>query len=187
MLCFFFFRVFCVSFSFFFFVLLLPLILLLTLLLLNDQIENFLGAFTLFQGKELCFFLCGKKVFYSPLFCCIIHELRLKGRGRIKNFLPHKTKQSSLPLNKARNGKKSAFFCQFSSSASISSVSFVYFFLLFFVLLLPLILLLLLLLLNDQIANFWGAFTLFQGKELCFFLCGKKFLIRPYSAASYMR
>ena len=60
------------------------------------------------------------------------------------------------------------------------------FFFFFFVLLLPLILLLLLVLLNDQIANFGGAFTLFQGKELCFFLCGKKFLIRPYSAASYM-
>ena len=61
-----------------------------------------------------------------------------------------------------------------------------YLFLLFFVLLLPLILLLLLLLLNNQIRNFLEAFTLFQGKELCFFLCGKKFLIRPYSAASYM-
>ena len=78
------------------------------------------------------------------------------------------------------------FFGQFSSSAFFSSVYFVYLFLLFFVLLLPLILLLLLLLLNDQIAKFFGAFTLFQGKELCFFLCGKKFLIRPYSAASYM-
>ena len=78
------------------------------------------------------------------------------------------------------------FFCQFSPSASFSSVYFVYLFLLFFVLLLPLILLVLLLLLNDQIANFLGAFTLFQGKEPCFFLCGKKFLIRPYSAASYM-
>ena len=43
------------------------------------------------------------------------------------------------------------------------------------------------LLLNDQIANLFGAFTLFQGKKLCFFLCCKKFLIRPpYSAASYM-
>ena len=48
-------------FFFFFFVLLLPLILLLLLLLLNDQIANFLGAFALVQGKELCFFLCGKK------------------------------------------------------------------------------------------------------------------------------
>ena len=37
-----------------------------------------------------------------------------------------------------------------------------------------------------EIVNFFCAFTLFQGKELCFFLCGKKFLIRPYSAASYM-
>ena len=118
-------------FFFFFFVLLLPLILLLLLLLLKDQIANFLGAFTLFQGKELCFFLCGKKI-DTPLFCCVIHEVRPKGRGRIKNCLPHKTKQISLPWNKARNGKKSAFFCQFSSSASFSSVYFVYLFLLFF-------------------------------------------------------
>ena len=169
-----------------FFVVLLPLILLLLLLLLNDQIANFLGAFTLFQGKELCFFLCSKKIFDTPLFCCVIHELRPKGRGRIKNFLSHKTKQISLPWNKARNGKKSTFICQFSFSASFSSVYFVYLFLLFFVLLLPLILLLLLLLLNNQFTNFFGAFTLFQGKELCFFLCGKKFLIRPYSAASYI-
>ena len=113
-----------------FFVLLLPLILLLLLLLLNDQFANFFGAFTLFQGKELCFFLCGN--FDTPLFCCVIHELRPKERGRIKKSLPHKTKQSSLPRNKARNGKKSAFFCQFSSSASFSSVYFVYLFLLFF-------------------------------------------------------
>ena len=42
-------------FFFFFFVLLLPLIL----------------------CKKLCFFLCGKK-FFTPLFCCVIHELRPK-------------------------------------------------------------------------------------------------------------
>ena len=64
---------------------------------------------------------------------------------------------------------------------------FVYLFLLLLLLLLRLLLLLLLLLLplllNDQIANLFGAFTLFQGKQLCFFLCCKKFLIRPpYSA-----
>ena len=52
-------------FFFFFFLLLLPLILLLLLLLLNDQIANYLGAFTLFQGKELCFFLCGKSFWYA--------------------------------------------------------------------------------------------------------------------------
>ena len=60
---------------------------------------------------------------------------------------------------------------------------FVYLFLLLLLLLLRLLLLLLLLLLplllNDQIANLFGAFTLFQGKQLCFFLCCRKFLIRP--------
>ena len=53
---------------------------------------------------------------------------------------------------------------------------FVYLFLLLLLLLLRLLLLLLLpLLLNDQIANLFGAFTLFQGKQLCFFLCCKNF------------
>ena len=99
----------------------------------------------------------------------MIHELRPKGRGRIKNFLPHKTKQSSLPWNKARNGKKwqkiLIFLSVFVLCFFFFRVFCVSFSSFFFVLLLPLILLLLLLLLNDQIANFFWAFTLFQGKE----------------------
>ena len=62
--------------------LLLLLLLLLLPLLLNDQIANLFGAFTLFQGKQLCFFLCCKKIFdTTPLFCCVIHELRPKRKG----------------------------------------------------------------------------------------------------------
>ena len=149
------------------------------------KLQIFLGLSLYFKVRNSVFSYVVKSFWYALIL--LRHtELRPKGRGRIKNILPHKTTQSSLPWNKARNGKKSAFFCQFSSSASFSSVYFVFLFLLFFVLLLPFILLILVLLLNDQIANFFGAFTLLQGKELCFFLCGKKFLIRPYSAASYM-
>ena len=33
--------------------------------------------------------------------------------------------------------------------------------------------------LTKKIADYWPFLALFQGKELCFVLCGKKFLIRP--------
>ena len=162
-----------------FFVLLLPLILLLLFLLLNDKIANFFRAFTLFQGKELCFFLCSKKFLIRNYSAASYMSLDRK-EGVVSKISYH-IRQNRVPYLeiKLEMAKKSAFFCQFSSSASFSSVYFVYLFLLFFVLLLPLILLLLLLLLNDQFANFFGAFTLFQGKELYFFLCGKIILIRP--------
>ena len=32
---------------------------------------------------------------------------------------------------------------------------------------------------TKKIADYWPFLALFQGKELCFVLCGKKFLIRP--------
>ena len=32
---------------------------------------------------------------------------------------------------------------------------------------------------DKKIADYWLFLALFQGKELCFVLCGKKFLIRP--------
>ena len=32
---------------------------------------------------------------------------------------------------------------------------------------------------DKKIADYWPFLALFQGKELCFVLCGKKFLIRP--------
>ena len=85
--------------------LLLLLLLILLLLLLNDQIANLFGAFILCKVSNSVFSYGVKNFWYDPLFCCVIHELRPKGRGRIKNFLPHKTKQSSFPWNKARNGQ----------------------------------------------------------------------------------
>ena len=155
---------------------LLLLLLILLLLLLNDQIANLFGAFILFKVNNSVFSYVNKNFGNDPLFCCVIHELRPKGRGRIKNVLPHKTKQSSLPWNKVRNGKKSAFFfVSFRPLLLFLPCILCIFFFFFFVLLLPLILLLLLLLLNDQIANFLGAFTLFQGKELFFFYVVKSF------------
>ena len=42
--------------------------------------------------------------------------------GRIKNFLPHKKKQSSLPWNKVKAPKKFVIWL-FSSSKSSSSIS----------------------------------------------------------------
>ena len=85
--------------------LLLLLLLILLLLLLNDQIANLFGAFIWCKVSNSVFSYGVKNFWYDPLFCCVIHELRPKGRGRIKNFLPHKTKQSSFPWNKARNGQ----------------------------------------------------------------------------------
>ena len=32
---------------------------------------------------------------------------------------------------------------------------------------------------DKKIADYWPFLALFQGKELCFVLCGQKFLIRP--------
>ena len=100
-------------------------------------------------------------------------------QGRIKNFLPQKKKQSSLPWNKVKPPKKFAIW-SFSSSKSSSSISG-----------------------SSRTkkkkkkihkihgrnrskgrkltknADFLPFLALFQGKELCFVLCGKKFLIRP--------
>ena len=75
-----------------------------------------------------------------------------------------------------------AHFCQFSSSASFSSVFFVYLFLLLLLLLLRLLLLLLillLLLLNDQIANLFGAFILCKVSNSVFSYGVKNFWYDP--------
>ena len=141
----------------------------------------------------LCFFLfCVFCVSFSSFFVLLLPLLLLL----LLLLLPLQCINGYIRVKLGQKPKRCKkfphFFCQFSSSASFSSVYFVYLFLLLLLLLLRLLLLLLLLLLlplllNDQIANLFGAFTLFQGKQLCFFLCCKKFLIRPpYSAASYM-
>ena len=142
----------------------------------------------------LCFFLfCVFCVSFSSFFVLLLPLLLLL----LLLLLPLQCINGYIRVKLGQKPKRCKkfphFFCQFSSSASFSSVYFMYLFLLLLLLLLLRLLLLLLLLLllplllNDQIANLFGAFTLFQGKQLCFFLCCKKFLIRPpYSAASYM-
>ena len=140
----------------------------------------------------LCFFLfCVFCVSFSSFFVLLLPLLLLL----LLLLLPLQCINGYIRVKLGQKPKRCKkfphFFCQFSSSASFSSVYFVYLFLLLLLLLLRLLLLLPLLLLplllNDQIANLFGTFTLFQGKQLCFFLCCKKFLIRPpYSAASYM-
>ena len=143
----------------------------------------------------LCFFLfCVFCVSFSSFFVLLLPLLLLL----LLLLLPLQCINGYIRVKLGQKPKRCKkfphFFCQFSSSASFSSVYFMYLFLLLLLLLLVLLRLLLLLLLlllplllNDQIANLFGAFTLFQGKQLCFFLCCKKFLIRPpYSAASYM-
>ena len=143
----------------------------------------------------LCFFLfCVFCVSFSSFFVLLLPLLLLL----LLLLLPLQCINGYIRVKLGQKPKRCKkfphFFCQFSSSASFYSVYFMYLFLLLLLLLLVLLRLLLLLLLlllplllNDQIANLFGASTLFQGKQLCFFLCCKKFLIRPpYSAASYM-
>ena len=165
-----------------FFVLLLPLILLLLLLLLNDQIANFLGAFTLFQGKELCFFLCGKKFWYALIL--LRHTwIKTEKKGVVSKTIYHIRQNRVIYLKIKLEMAINAHFCQFSSSASFSSLFFVYLFLLLLLLLLRLLLLLLLilllLLLNDQIANLFGAFILCKVSNSVFSYGVKNFWYDP--------
>ena len=102
-----------------------------------------------------------------------------QNKGVSKTFYTHKKKQSSLPWNKVKAPKKFAIW-SFSSGKSSSSISG-----------------------SSRTkkrrkrykkyteekesedknrqknADFLPFLALFQGKELCFVLCGKKFLIRP--------
>ena len=102
-----------------------------------------------------------------------------QNKALLKNFLPHKKKQSSLPWNKVKAPQKFAIW-SFSGSKSSSSISgssrtkkrrkkYTKY--------------------TEKIeaedenwqknADFLPFLALFKGKELCFVLCGKKFLIRP--------
>ena len=53
---------------------------------------DFLPFLALFQGKELCFVLCGKKFLKRPLPFGLNSCMTQQKKGRIKNFLPHKKK-----------------------------------------------------------------------------------------------
>ena len=93
--------------------LLLLLLLILLLLLLNDQIANLFGAFILCKVSNSVFSYVVKSFWYDPLFCCVIHELRPKGRGRIKNVLPHKPNRVLSLEIKLEMAKNPHFFVSF--------------------------------------------------------------------------
>ena len=64
-------------------------VLLLLPLLLNDQIANLFGAFTLFQGKQLCFFLCCKNVWYDPLILLRHTWIKTEKKGVVSKTFYH--------------------------------------------------------------------------------------------------
>ena len=70
------------------------------------------------------------------------------------------------------------FLCQFSSFASFSSVYFVYLFLLFFFATTTTTTITTTMKTDKTNADYWLFLALFQGKELFFVLCGKKFFKR---------
>ena len=146
----------------------------------------FLGLSLYFKVRNSVFSYVVKSFWYALIL--LRHTwIKTERKGSYKKIF-YPIRQNRVPYLeiKLEMAKNPNFFLSFRPLLLFLPCILCIFFFFFFVLLLPLILLLLLLLLNNQIRNFLGAFTLFQGKELCFFLCGKKFLIRPYSAASYM-
>ena len=148
--------------------------------------QIFLGLSLYFKVRNSVFSYVVKSFWYALIL--LRHTwIKTERKGSYKKIFYH-IRQNRVPYLeiKLEMAKNPHFFVSFRPLLLFLPCILCIFFFFFFVLLLPLILLLLLLLLNNQIRNFLGAFTLFQGKELCFFLCGKKFLIRPYSAASYM-
>ena len=121
----------------------------------------------------LCFFLfCVFCVSFSSFFVLLLPLLLLL----LLLLLPLQCINGYIRVKLGQKPKRCKkfphFFCQFSPSASFSSVYFVYLFLLFFVLLLPLILLVLLLLLNDQI---WGLSLYFKVRNHVFSYVVKSF------------
>ena len=141
-------------FFFFFFVLLLALILLLLLLLLNNQIRNFLGAFTLFQGKELCFSYVVKSFWYALIL--LRHTwIKTERKGSYKKIFYHIRQNRVLSLERKLEmaSNPQFFFVSFHPLLLFILCILCIFFFFFFVLLLPLLLLLLLLLLPLQCIN----------------------------------
>ena len=71
--------------------LLLLLLFLLLPLLLNDQIANLFGAFTLFQGKQLCFFLCCQRInfWYDPLILLRHTWIKTEKKGVVSKTIYH--------------------------------------------------------------------------------------------------
>ena len=140
---------------------------------------DFLPFLALFQGKELCFVLCGKKFLKRPLPFGLNSCMTQQNKGISKTFYYIRKKQSSLPWNKVKAPKNFAIW-SFSSSKNSSSISG-----------------------SSRTkkrrkrytkyteekeaedenwqknADFLPFLALFQGKELCFVLCGKFFDTTP--------
>ena len=83
---------------------------------------DFLPFLALFQGKELCFVICGKKFLKRPLSFGLNSCMTQQNKGVSKTFYYIRKKQSSLPWNKVKAPKKFAIW-SFSSSNSSSSIS----------------------------------------------------------------
>ena len=83
---------------------------------------DFLPFLALFQGKELCFVLCGKKFLKRPLPFGLNSCMTQQNKGISKTFYYIRKKQSSLPWNKVKAPKKIAIW-SFSSSKSSRSIS----------------------------------------------------------------
>ena len=83
---------------------------------------DFLPFLALFQGKELCFVLCGKKILKRPLSFGLNSCMTQQNKGVSKTFYYIRKKQSSLPWNKVKAPKKFAIW-SFSCSNSSSSIS----------------------------------------------------------------
>ena len=134
--------------------LLLLLLLLLLPLLLNDQIANLFGAFTLFQGKQLCFFYVVKIFWYDPLILLRHTWIKTEKKGVVSKTIYHIRQNRVLSLEKKLEmASNPQFFLSVFILCFFLFCVFCVSFSSFFVLLLPLLLLLLLLLLPLQCIN----------------------------------
>ena len=134
--------------------LLLLLLLLLLPLLLNDQIANLFGAFTLFQGKQLCFFYVVKIFWYDPLILLRHTWIKTEKKGVVSKTIYHIRQNRVLSLEiKLEMASNPQFFLSVFILCFFLFCVFCVSFSSFFVLLLPLLLLLLLLLLPLQCIN----------------------------------
>ena len=89
---------------------------------LTKKIEDYWPFLALFQGKEICFVLCGKKFLIRPLPFGLNSCMTQQNKGISKTFYYIRKKQSSLPWNKVKAPKNFAIW-SFSSSKSSISIS----------------------------------------------------------------
>ena len=135
--------------------------------------QIFWGLSLYFKVRNSVFSYVVKSFWYALIL--LRHTwIKTKKKGVVSKTIYHIRQNRVIYLKIKLEMAINAHFCQFSSSASFSSVFFVYLFLLLLLLLLRL-LLLLLLLLNDQIANLFGAFILCKVSNSVFSYVVKSF------------